>query len=216
MFRVLGGCVTRLLTLVLLLIVLALAWVYRAELGRAWRDLRGVAVHAAVSEELAASAEARLETALSGNGPERIVLSQAELQSLLLFRWADSLPDYVTAPAIDLADGRIRVGATVPTRIFPALGDLDEIAPFLPDTADLAASGQFVPLDAGYVALEIHEITAARIPLPRRVIPLILDGFGRRGRAGLAPDAMAVPLPPGIATAFVSGDSLVLVREGAW
>lgn len=215
MFRALGGCVTRLLSLVLLLIILALAWVYRAELGRAWRDLRGVRADTEVSRELAAFAEARIRAALDGTGPDRIVLTQSELQSLLAYRWSDSLPDYVSAPTVELADGRIRVGATVPTRIFGVLRDADEIAPFLPDTAELAATGQFVPLDAGYVALEVHEITASRIPLPKRIIPAILNGIGRRDRRGLAPDAMAVRLPAGIVAAFVSGDSLVFLRTGA-
>jgi hypothetical protein len=215
MFRALGGCVTRLLSLVLLLIILALAWVYRAELGRAWHDLRGDRTAPGVSEELAASAEGRIRSALDGTGPDRIVLTQADLQSLLAYRWADSLPDYVGDPTVELVDGRMRVGATVPTNIFGALREADEIAPFLPDTAELAASGQLVPLDAGYVALEVHEITASRIPLPKRIIPLILDGLGRRDRTGLARDAMAVRLPPGIVAAFVSGDSLVFLRSGA-
>ncbi len=215
MFQRLGGCLNRLLALALLVSVTAVAWVYRAELGRAWRDLTGRTAAAEVSPALAESAQIRLDDARAGRGPERVSLTQSELQSLLRYRWSDSLPAWVAVPTVELMDGRIRLGAAVPTRIFGALRELDEIASFLPDTADMAATGQFVPLTAGYVALEIHEITAARIPLPKRVIPAILNGVGRRATPGLAPDAVAVPLPPGITTAFVSGDSLVFIRTAS-
>ena len=73
--------------------------------------------------------------------------------------------------------------------------------------------GSFVPLDSTHVALEVHELSAASIPVPRRLIPTVLSRFRRSSSPDLAPNAVAVPLPPGISNVFVSGDSLVFVAS---
>jgi hypothetical protein len=51
------------------------------------------------------------------------------------------------------------------------------------------------------------------VPLPSRTIPGILRALGRVHREGLPPDALAVPLPGGLASAYVEEDSLVLVAD---
>ncbi|HKJ91976.1 MAG TPA: hypothetical protein VJ957_02355 [Longimicrobiales bacterium] len=211
MFRFLGGCISRILGLLLLLIVLALGWFYRDELRSVWHSLHHPAP-AAVSPEVAAAAAARLEEAFKRHGPERIALTQTELKSLLLYRWKTFLPDYVVRPDIQMNAGRIRLQASVPTDRFRGLRELQDVLSFLPDTAELAATGQFIPLARGRVALEVSEITAARIPVPQRLVPVILDNLGRRDEPGLAPNAVGLALPKGATAVFVSGDSLVFLH----
>ncbi len=211
MFRFLGGCFSKVLGLILLVIVVAVAWFYRDELRTVWRGLRGPS-HVTVSSELADSAAARLDAALKGHGPDRVALTQPELQSLLKYRWTSFLPDYVVRPDVQLAAGRIRLQAAVPTERFRRLRELQDVLSFLPDTAELAATGQFIPLAPGRVALEVSEITAARIPVPQRLVPVILDNLGRRDEPGLAPNAVGLPLPRGATAVFVSGDSLVFLH----
>jgi hypothetical protein len=211
MFRFLGGCISKVLGLLLLIIVLALAWFYRDELRTVWHGMRG-SQDAAVSSELANSAATRLDAALKGRRPARVALTQPEVQSLLKYRWKTLLPDYVTRPDVQLNAGRIRLQAAVPTERFRGLRDLRDILSFLPDTAELAATGQFIPLAPGRVAFEVSEITAARIPVPQRFVPAILNNLGRRDEPGLAPNAVALPLPRGATAVFVSGDSLVFLH----
>lgn len=213
MFRFLGGCFNKVLGLLLLVIVVSVAWFYRDELHSVWRGLRRPPHAAVVSAALADSAAARLDASLRGHGPGRVALTQPELQSLLKYRWKTFLPDYVTRPDVQLNAGRIRLQASVPTERFRQLRELRDVLSFLPDTAELAATGQFVPLVQGRVAFEVNEITAARIPLPQRLVPVILNNLGRRDEPGLAPNAVGVPLPRGATAAFVSGDSLVFLRR---
>lgn len=211
MFRFLGGCISKVLGLLLLTIVLALAWFYRDELRSVWRGLhQSNAV--VVSSELADSAAARLDAALNGHGPSRVALTQPELQSLLKYRWKNFLPDYVARPDVQLSAGRIRLQAAVPTERFRQLRELQDVLSFLPDTAELTATGQFIPLAPGRVALEVSDITAARIPVPQRLVPVILSNLGRRDEPGLAPNAVGLPLPHGATAVFVSGDSLVFLH----
>lgn len=211
MFRFLGGCMSKVLGLLLLIIVLALGWFYRDELRSVWHSLRRP-VDVAVSSELADSAAARLDMALKGHRPARVALTQPELQSLLKYRWKSFLPDYVARPDVQLNEGRIRLQAAVPTARFRRLRELQDVLSFLPDTAELAATGQFIPLAPGRVALEVSEITAARIPVPQRLVPVILDNLGRRPEPGLAPNAVGLALPRGATAVFVSGDSLVFLH----
>jgi hypothetical protein len=89
------------------------------------------------------------------------------------------------------------------------------VAALLPDTTEVTVRGQLLPLDGGRVAFAIDEVTAAHIPLPRRIVPAALERLGRRDEPGLPRDALALPLPPGAAGAYVRADSLVLLARPA-
>ncbi|MBI4544624.1 MAG: hypothetical protein HY703_05495 [Gemmatimonadetes bacterium] len=213
MIPLLGGCLKRLLLLVLLVAALFLAWYFREPLRAAWGELRasregGPAVP---SQELADLAESKVVRLEQPDAPERVVLTETEVQSLLEYGPDGMLPEYVLSPSIDLEDGRVRLRARVPTEHFPRLASAGEVLAFLPDTTELTVNGQLIPLDSGRVALAVDELHAARVPVPRRLFPGILRSLGRREVAGLPPDALEIPLPPGAATAYVRGDSLILL-----
>jgi hypothetical protein len=199
-------------TILLLAAAVAAFWLFRDPL---MERFRGRAVDPDVpSEALAERAEAKLE-ALAAGAEARVALGGAELQSLLQYRYAGFLPDFLAAPELSVAGDRVRVQARVPTDRLPRLAELGPVAAFLPDTADLVLRGQVVPLPGGGAALAVDDVTAARIPLPRRFIGPALDRLGRRDQAGLPPDAIPLPLPPGAASMYVRGDSLVLLRQAA-
>jgi hypothetical protein len=73
------------------------------------------------------------------------------------------------------------------------------------------ASGQLIPLQENRVGIAIDELTAARIPLPRGMIPAILRRLGRHDEPGLPPDAFGMALPPGATNAYIRGDSLIFM-----
>lgn len=204
--RFLRGCIGGIVALVLLAAVLLFAWANRDRLGVAWQRVTGSA--SAASPELAAQADDKLASLSGDDAVDRVALDEDELQSLLEFRWAGFLPPDVADPRIGVSDGRVTLEGSVATARFGRIDDLREIVAFLPDTASLRAVASFVPLDSGRVALEVHELSAAGIPVPRRLIPTVLGRF-RGSAAGAADNALAVPLPPGIRAVYVSGDSMV-------
>ena len=65
------------------------------------------------------------------------------------------------------------------------------------------------------MALEVHELGAAGIPIPGQLIPPILDRLRVYDGADAGPNALAVPLPPAIGGVYVSGDSLVITAREA-
>lgn len=213
------GCFFRaIFTVVALVVIAAVGWLQRDRLRETWHELRGTeattASPAAVTPEVAERAQAKL-TALSEEGGARTALSEAELQSLLTYRYEQLLPAFIDSARVELDGDRLRLRARVPAERLPRVEDLGEAAELLPDMTELTVRGQLLPLDSGRIAFAIDDVTAAHIPLPRRLIPAVLARLGRRDEPDLPRDAVALPLPPGAAGAYVRGDSLILLGRPA-
>ena len=212
------GCMRRIALLVVLVVLLAGAWLFRDRLIGMWQSLRSEESTQYVSPELADRAEQKLATMTGPDAPARVTLTSAELQSLVAYRMAESLPRFILEPEVTVDDGDLRVRARVPTDEVAGmreLGGTEEILSMLPDTTEVVAKGHLIPLGDGRVALAVDEVTAASIPLPSRVIPRILNSIGRVDEANLPDDALAVRLPDGVANVFADGDSDVFMSGGA-
>jgi hypothetical protein len=206
------GCLRRVAGLLVLLVLVFAAWLYRDAIRERIDALLGrQAAAVEAGPELADQAEAKLASLAADDGPDRIALSEAELQSLLEFRLAGFLPGYVLEPRVRMANDRIRLQGRVATEHLPRMRELGDVVAFLPDTADITAGGRVLSLDAGRAALYVDDITAARIPLPRRMIPIMLRRLGRDVDPAVPEDALAIPLPPGATGAYVRRDSLIFV-----
>ena len=213
LFRFLGGCAGRLLVAVLVVAAVLTGLYYRHDLADLWDRATGHTVEA--TPELAARADEKLASLGEGGGETRVALSASEVQSLIEYRWAGFLPPDVVDPKVDLGDGRATLEGSVATARVGRDSELEDIMAFLPDTASLRAVASFSPLDSEHVALEVHELGAAGIPVPSRLIPPILAKFRGSSAPGLASNALAVPLPPGIRDVYVDGDSLVFIASRA-
>jgi len=166
-----------------------------------------------VSPSTAMAAERKL--ARLGESSSRETLTGNELQSLLLYRYQQLLPEYVKSPHIALDQDHVAIHVRLPTRMLPATADLGRMLVLLPDTADVEIRGVVVPSSDGYIDFTVDALTAQRIPLPSRMVPPALKLFGRVDAPGLADDAIRLPLPDGMRTAYVRSDSLVVLAAGA-
>ena len=207
--------------LVLLVLLVAAAWA-----GWRWGpqffprvnewlglDARGPAEEAFFSEELADSVMSDVQVFRRGEGPEQLSLGGEELTSVLRFSIPDLIPVGVADPEVDLKDGRVRFRSRVALTAFPELPDLGPVLGILPDTLDVELEATLMPSAEGEAALLVHRVEAARIPLPGRLIPEILDAMGRESRPGLPPEAFLFPLPRGMASAYIQTDSLIISRN---
>lgn len=210
-----GGCLRRIITLALLVGGAVLAWEYREPLRAAWDAFRadGADPDRRVPG-YANSVEEKLALLVDGRS-DRVALQESELQSLVEARAGEFLPPYIVAPRVELRSARLRVRFQVPTDRFPRVDDLGEMLGFLPDTTEVMARGQIIPLTENRVGLTIDELSAARIPLPRGMIPAILKRLGRTDEPGLPPDAFGVGLPEGAINAYLRGDSLIFMGRAA-
>jgi hypothetical protein len=209
------GCLKSLVGLVLVGVLAVFLFLNRDRITSAWQDLRGgkEATELGPSPELAELASDKLGQLHAGE-IEVVALSETEIQSLLQYKYQQLLPAFVDSPRVQLDGGKIVVQARVPVERLPQLGELGEAAAFLPDTTEIGVIGQVLPLRDGRVALAVDQVRAARIPLPKRLVPGALRKLGRKEEPGLPPDALALPLPPGADAAYVRGDSLVFLKNG--
>lgn len=204
------GCMRRLVLLAIVVVLAAMGWLFRDRIAQAWREARGLREEPLVpSEALAAGAGARIDSLAAGR-LERAAFSEVELQSLLQYRYAGIMPGFVDSARVELDGDRMRVSGRVPLDRLPSGGGLDEIAAVLPDTTEITLTGTLLPLEQSRVALAVNQVTAARIPLPRRIVPAALERLGRTSEQGLPPDAIALRLPSGVSSAYIRNDSLVL------
>jgi hypothetical protein len=214
--RWLMGCLRRLIGLAVILVVIGAAYLYRDRLALLWYEVKArfgatgpVASSPVASEELAVQAAGKLAS-LAGGQSDRASFSGLELQSLLEYRYQQLLPGFVDSPRVEIDDSRLRLHMRVPVDRIPASPEFEDVAPFLPDTANLAVRGQLIPVGEG-IAFAVDELTAQRIPLPSRMVPGALAMLGREDAPGLPEDAIAIPLPRGVRVAYLRADSLILL-----
>ena len=190
--------------LVVLLLLGGLAWWYRDLL-----PFGDGAESVEVSEEAAAMAEDKLAQMREDGEPVR--LSSVELSSLLRYRSPSWAATSVSDPEVQMAGDTLWVAGTIPTDRIPPHPDLDRVRGLLPDSARLEVRGSVRSLGSGRAALAVRQVEFAGIPIPDRYYATMLDRLGRSDEAGLAPEEMSLPLPPGITEARVEGGYLVLI-----
>ena len=215
------GCLPRLVrnlvaTAALVALVYA-AWAWGPEYFPEIRDRLGIAPTATPAEpgaspELADSVLARVQD-FRGVGEGQMALSGREVTSVLRYAVPGLIPSGIRDPEVSLRDGRVHLSAEVVLGAFPALPDLGPILGILPDTLAVALEASLMPFGPEESALLVHSLEASRIPIPRRLIPEILVAVGRLDRPGLPPEAMAVPLPVGFASAYILTDSLIISSD---
>ena len=163
--------------------------------------------------ELADSVITRVQQFRRGAGPSQLALGADELTSVLRYSVPELLPAGVADPEVTLRDGRVHFRSRVALTSFPDLPDLGPILGILPDTIDVDLQAAMMPFGDGKAALLVHRIEASRIPLPGRLVPQILEAMGRKDQPGLPPEALLVPLPSGVGSAYILADSLILSHD---
>ncbi len=174
------------------------------------QDVPGVVA----SPELAEATMDRFEALRRGEVGGQLALSASEIESVIRYSVPGIIPAGIGEPRIAIKDGVITLLARVAIAAFPQMPDLNAILGFLPDTLEVSFDGALAPLDdERWDALVIHRVQAGFIPLPDRMIPEILEALGREYVGGLPDDAIAIPLPDGLESAYILRDSLVLVSD---
>ncbi len=165
------------------------------------------------SQAIADSTLDLFERFRDGKGSDRMALGSTQLTSVVRYALPGLVPPGVSDPTVSLRDGRVNVSARVAVHAFPRLPHLDQVAGLLPDTVLIDIQGSLVRVDQEHLALLVDRMQVVHIPLPERMIAAVLAGLGADRRAGLPPDALMVPLPDGLSSAFVQRDSLVLLAK---
>ena len=213
--RTIRSCLAGVGCLTLLALGGGAAWTYWPEIQE-WWSARSANVVFAVepSEELAADAEVRLRSLFEEGGPVEVRLTEAEVQSLVLYRVAPTLPPGVSEPLATLQDSTVQVSALLDLELLAASIDSEaagRLQEFIGDTARVTA--RLHPRVAGPARgeLSILRLQAGLFPVPPLLIPGMITQLGFSTAPG-NPRAMAVEIPPEIQSVTVEAQELVVRR----
>jgi hypothetical protein len=211
-----SGCLGRLLLLLLLAVGAVFAWRWGPDLRERWeeRAAGGPSEEAEpVTPEVAVLAVARLSDLVEGGGGQEVSLSAGEVESLLRYSWDAYLPAGVTQPTLRFREGEVLLSVQVARDQLPAVPELENLRGLLPDPLPVQVRGRVLSLEGSEAGFLIHRIDAAGIPIPRALFPRFLEPLGSGGRPDLPPEAIVVPLPPGVRSVGLEGDRMVVRRR---
>ncbi len=212
----LRSCLGRIVLFVLLVAAAYAGWRWGPAVFprvEGWLGRGEVVEGPAPSPELADSTLARLRR-FQDDPREEATFDGVELTSVLRHSAPGLLPAGFLEPTLEMDGGRAVLRGRLVLEAFPRLPDLGPVLGILPDTVGLKVEARLLPFGPGEAMVLVERVEASRIPLPRRMIPAILDALGREARRGLPPEGIVVPLPPGVSAAYIDGDRLVLTPEG--
>ena len=155
----------------------------------------------------------RFERLSWGESNDKLVLASVEVSSVVRYAVPGIIPLGLLEPMVEFEEEQVRLSAFVIAEKFPGLPKLDEIIGLLPDTIAVEIQGMIAPLDQGHFSLIVSRLWIAKIPIPSSLIPAILTALGREERRTLPRNALLIPKPDGIESAFVRADSLFLLAN---
>lgn len=203
------GCLTlpfRLAFLLLLVAGVFVAWSYRREIRRA--------VHRLTAESGPPPTTGRADPALVAPARRRldslrvrrdsVVLSAADLASLLAAVSTQLVPGAVDSIEVVLDDDDLEMHALVDTRRLPV--SLGPAAGMVHDHEFLEAGGQVLFRRSGLAEWRIERVRVRGLPLPRELIDRIMGRFTGSAKGGI----VSVPLPGAVSGLRVSRTGLTL------
>lgn len=205
------SCLARIGCLTLLVLAAGAAWMGRGRIADWWRSRSDTPVAEAPSRELANRASRRLDAFLQRRGPGRVEFDGPELQSLLMYRFADSLPPGISDPRVTVGDSSLRASAALQVNRLMDGRAPDAMRSLLGDSA--RASADLVPQLAapGVLLLDVRHASAGGIPIPSLMVPWLLEQMGLPRERGQA-RAVAIPVPRDLTSVRVTGGHLRLER----
>lgn len=156
----------------------------------------------------------RVEALQRAGGGAELRLSAGDLQSILRYSLPGIVPEGVAEPEIRFRAGKVEAQARVAGARFGQVPELLSRLGAIGDTVGVQLEGTLVPVGRGEVSFVVDGMRIGSVPVVGPLIPRTLDAMGRDRHPDLPENAVLTPLPVGLASAWVRGDSLVLQAEG--
>ena len=202
------NCLARIGCLALILVVVAGGWLFRDDIAGWWRQLE-ITSASQPSENLAERATSKLEAMASRDGPQRLELGQAEIQSLLTYRAEPMLPAGISDPVVELRDSTLLLSARVDPRGLEGLASPEVVERLFSDSAKVVVELLPGVVAPGVAQVEVMTLQAGSIVVPSMMVPWILESIEMQG---VETTGVMLLLPtPGRVTHFqVAAGKLVL------
>lgn len=207
------GCIRKLGCLVILAVALAAAYFWWA---RVPDEEPASVARPVVWERLspALGAQGRAAVDALGAGQAYAALSAGQVASYIFLEMANSLPEGAEDLEAAVINDRLAVRGLVSLADLGGAKILGPLAQMLSDRDTLLLSGTMNVLATGEGQFVVRELRFGSFRVPSGVIPRIVRQIDRtEDRGPMAPSAISVPLPPGIADVRVGGGVVTLYRQ---
>ena len=210
------GCLGRIVVVLVLLAAGSVAWLTRDRwLGRPATNAPASAVSAwaPVKESGAATATRALHSLGSPGGPVFVNVDAPDLLAYAMSSLAAVLPPSVKDLQARVVGDRVFVRGLVTVAELGGAKVLGPLAAMLPARDTLEIGGTIDVLQPGLAQLHVLEMRAGALSIPSQLIPRLVHEFRRGAQpAGLAADALAVPLPPNVGDVRIARGTVTLYK----
>lgn len=213
MIELVRSCLARVGCLTLLVAGAVGAWYVHDDVVAWWEARDAPPVDATPTTEIADRAETRLQRFLESEGEAELRLGESEVSSLVRYRIAEMLPSGVSDPVASLQDSTARV-----TAILDAARMLEGRAPpmligMLGDSARITVELLPGVPEPGTVRLDLVEVRAGALQVPRVMIPWLVEGLGLPTAPGGGGAVQFATTIGDLAAVRVEERHLVLIRR---
>ena len=207
------GCIRKLGCLVILAVALAAAYFWWA---RVPDDDAAPATRSVVWEPLspALGAQGRAAVEALGAGQAYAALSAGQVASYIFIEMANGLPGSAQDLEAAVINDRLAVRGLVSLADLGGARILGPLAQMLSERDTLLLSGTMNVLPTGEGQFVVRELQFGGFRVPSGVIPRIVRQIDKtEDRGPMAPSAISLPLPPGVADVRVGGGLVTLYRQ---
>jgi hypothetical protein len=205
---VIKSCLSRVGCLALIILVLATGWVFRNDISGWWNRLE-ISASSEPSEKLARDAGRKLQELADGRSGGRLVLSQAELQSLLTFRIMPLVAEGIDDPVVEVRDSSVILSAQLHPEQLEGLASKEILRQFLSDSTRVTTELVTEVFTPGVAAVRVAGLQAGSIAVPSLMVPWILGTLEIPGVESTG-SILLVPIPPQVTRIEVTPGELIL------
>ncbi len=212
------GCLKNIFALVgcgtLLLVGAVAGWQYRGELGSAYRHVTGgrratdpVVTTGAASRHALESARKKENRFQRGKGPDAVMLTPAEMASLLRAAFPREAHHALDSVTVTLEPGRFTLGAGLRTSVF-GQNALGRFQPLVREKERVEIGGPAEYLGDGIVRWVPDRLTLRSIPFPHAMVAGLVNQLTQRTDGSLL-----LKVPAAVQDMRIRPDGVIFYRE---
>jgi hypothetical protein len=217
------GCLRRIGCLFVILLVVV-GYLTR---GYWWRPARAVVSRSAgiaaapgdtvsgwesLTPERAERGEREVRALAAPHGPVYVSLRPGELASYAFLSLASALPASARDAQAAVIDDRVYIRSVVSLRDFA--GALGALGGLVGERDTLRLGGTFDVLAPGRAEFRVQDVQIGNVPVPEKLIPSLVRRVRKRApTAGVAPDALEIPVPDYIGDVRIARGRITLYKR---
>lgn len=168
-----------------------------------------------LTDEGAARARRAVQSLGEPRGPVYANVSAADLSSYVFTELSHQLPPGAQGARAAVVGDRLYLKAFVSLQELGGQKALGPLGGFLPERDTVTFGGNLEMVQPGLAQFRVRELSYGALSVPRAIIPQLVRRAARQRPAGLADDALPLPVPASVADVRVARGQITLYKSTA-